>query len=410
MSTPTTRARPATLVLLATGMATAAAAANGYARFGYALVLPDMRADLHWSLTTAGALNTANALGYLAGAVLAALIASRFGERGTLLGSLALTTASVLACPLTTNLAALLTLRLLAGIGAAVTFIAGGVVTVRLGRHSTPGRAALLLGIYCSGPGLGIATSGLAVPLFSDIGGWRAAWLTLGTLGLICCLTAGYTMSRVEPPRLTPGQRPSRWPASKMTALLVSYGLFGAGYIAYMTFVIELLKDHGAGPGEITLFWVLLGVAAVAGGFAWSPVFGSLPGGPACAIVLGVTTGGALLPLLVDSPIAYYASALIFGASFLSVVTAVTACARRNLAPEHWTAAIAWLTVCFALGQCAGPLLAGVLSDQAGGVRTGLLIGAAVLFASTLVVLGQRSPQPAPVEEPRCAAAQVSPD
>lgn len=403
-----TRSSPAVLVSLAAGLATAAAAANGYARFGYALVLPDMRADLHWSLTTAGGLNTANALGYLAGAVLAALIVSRLGERTALLGSLGLTTASVLACPLTTNLTALLTLRLLAGVGAAVAFVIGGAVTARLGRHSTPGRAALLLGIYFSGPGLGIATSGLAVPLFSDVGGWRAAWLTLGTLGLLCCLAAGFTMTRIDPPaRQTPEQRGGRWPAKKMAPLLVSYGLYGAGYIAYMTFVIELLKERGASSGEITVFWVLLGLAAMASPFAWSPVFGSLPGGLSCATVLTVTTGGALLPLLVDSPLAYYGSALIFGASFLGVVTGVTACARRNLQPRHWTAAIAWLTVCFALGQCAGPVLAGVFSDRAGGVRTGLLIGVAILVAATLLVLAQRSLAPATAAQTRCAAVRT---
>ena len=40
------------------------------ARFDYALLLPSVRADLYWSFATAGAMSTANALGYLAGAPL----------------------------------------------------------------------------------------------------------------------------------------------------------------------------------------------------------------------------------------------------------------------------------------------------------------------------------------------------
>ena len=39
----------------------------GLARFAYALLLPAMRADLGWSYLVAGAMNTVNAAGYLAG-------------------------------------------------------------------------------------------------------------------------------------------------------------------------------------------------------------------------------------------------------------------------------------------------------------------------------------------------------
>ncbi|MGH9054723.1 MAG: YbfB/YjiJ family MFS transporter [Acidimicrobiales bacterium] len=53
----------------AAGLALGPAVALGLARFAYALLLPAMRTDLHWSYTQAGALNTANALGYFAGAI-----------------------------------------------------------------------------------------------------------------------------------------------------------------------------------------------------------------------------------------------------------------------------------------------------------------------------------------------------
>ena len=46
--------------------------ATSFARFAYALVLPAMRAELGLNYAQAGALNTANALGYLAGALLCA--------------------------------------------------------------------------------------------------------------------------------------------------------------------------------------------------------------------------------------------------------------------------------------------------------------------------------------------------
>src|SRR6516225_9351193 len=46
-------------------LALGTASALGLARFAYGLILPAMRSELGWSLAQAGALTTANAVGYL---------------------------------------------------------------------------------------------------------------------------------------------------------------------------------------------------------------------------------------------------------------------------------------------------------------------------------------------------------
>lgn len=58
-------------LLVALGLALGPAVALGFARFAYALLLPPMRSALGWSFATAGVMNTANAAGYLIGAVTA---------------------------------------------------------------------------------------------------------------------------------------------------------------------------------------------------------------------------------------------------------------------------------------------------------------------------------------------------
>ena len=50
---------------------------NGFARFAYGLILPAMREDLGWTYAQAGWLNTANALGYLTGAVVTLILITR---------------------------------------------------------------------------------------------------------------------------------------------------------------------------------------------------------------------------------------------------------------------------------------------------------------------------------------------
>ena len=80
----------------------------------------------------------------------------------------------------------------------------------------------------------------------------------------------------------------------------------------------------------------------------------------------------------------------------MAVVTAVTIVARRSLVPHHWTPAIAALTVAFALGQCVGPVLAGVLSDGPSGLTAGLGLSAGVLIIAAMVALTQRDYEVSP--------------
>ncbi|EQD26947.1 major facilitator superfamily MFS_1 [mine drainage metagenome] len=134
-----------------------AAVAIGLARFAYALLLPSMRAELHWSFTTAGAMNTANALGYLAGALLAAAIARRYGTRQAFVASLGITVLSLLATGGTGNTAVLLILRTVAGVSGAVTFIAGAGLVAEAVRATSSHRAAMLLGVYFAVGGWGLS-------------------------------------------------------------------------------------------------------------------------------------------------------------------------------------------------------------------------------------------------------------
>ncbi len=381
-------------VWVVVGLALGPAVVLGLARFAYALLLPSMRADLHWSLATAGAMNSANALGYLAGALATARLTRRYGARRTFLAGLGVTVASLLLTATTGDTLGLLGLRTLAGVSGAVTFIAGAGLVACAAAGTSAHRTAMLLGIYFAGGGAGIVISGLSVPaLLASIPastGWRWGWVLLGALGAAALVPAWLAArASAEPP--PPPDHDRRWPARHFVALLASYALFGAGYIAYMTFVVAFLHDGGARTGEITAFWVLLGAASILGAFAWVRPIARLRGGRGASIVLAVVAAGAVLPLLSRSAPASIASAVLFGGSFLSVVTAVTAVARRSLRPHHWTPAIAALTVAFAAGQSVGPILAGVLSEGPAGLRIGLGVSTVLLAAAALVALGQRN-------------------
>jgi predicted MFS family arabinose efflux permease len=363
--------------------------ALGLARFAYALLLPAMRSDLGWSYAGAGALNTANAAGYLAGALLATSAARRLGMKRAFLTSIIATAAAVGAAGLTASFATLMVLRFIAGVSGGIAFVTGGAMTAAIG--TSPARSTLALGMYFSGGGLGIAVSALAVPLLLDAVGWRGGWLTLGALAAGAVLISIPALLRAPLPAAQTRSVGHSWPLRVIGVQLLGYALFGAGYIAYATFIIAQLRTASHfSARDISIFWALLGLSAIAGVFAWSPVLARLKGGWGGAATIGVVTVGAALPLASAGKPVAYASAVLFGGSFLSTITAVTSLARRVAPASAWTKAIAALTVAFGIGQCIGPFLSGYLSDGPDGVRGGLQLSAGILICAVIISAFQR--------------------
>jgi predicted MFS family arabinose efflux permease len=376
------------------GLAMGPVIALGLARFAYALLLPAMRSALGWSYADAGAMSTANAAGYLLGALATARMCRHFGDRMTFAVGLLLTAVSVGASGLTGDFNALLVLRFIAGFTGALAFVTGAGLTSLAAGGGSASKAATWLGIYFGGAGIGITVSALAVPPVLQTMGWRGGWLMLGGLSLLAtvygCLVLRHT------PQHHAGTRHVRekWSWRFMVPTLLAYGLFGAGYIAYATFIIAFLRStQGFTNPLVTAFWTILGLAAVAAAFAWGPVLGRLRGGWGTASTMGVMTVGTALPLLWPGPTGAFLSSLAFGGSFLAVLAAVTSFARRCVKPHAWTTAIAALTIAFGIGQCIGPVLSGAVSDGPNGVQAGLWLSVAILTVGAIVATLQSEPQ-----------------
>ncbi len=376
------------------GLAMGPAVALGLARFAYALLLPAMRADLGWDFAEAGAMNTANAAGYLAGALVTAPMAKWAGDRVLFAVSLLLTAITVAASGLTADFSALLTLRFVAGFTGALALVCGAGLVAAAATGDSRSRVPTLLGVYFGGAGIGIVASALAVPPLLDTVGWRGGWLVLGGLALAAAAFGCLVLPRSPEPAHSMGDHAGGgWSARAMAHNLVAYGLFGAGYIAYATFIIAYLRsDEGFTAASVSLFWSILGLASVASAFVWGPILSRLTGGWGTAATLSVVMIGAAVPLSWSRPAGAYLSAVLFGGSFLSVVVAVTAFARKAARPHAWTAVIAVFTVVFGLGQCIGPILSGALSDGPSGVRSGLWLSVGLLAAGSLIAVFQGEP------------------
>lgn len=144
------------------------------------------------------------------------------------------------------------------------------------------------------------------------------------------------------------------------------YGLFGVGYIGYMTFIVALLRNAGMSAATVSSFYILLGAATVLSALLWSGLLARMRGGQALAIFNALLAFATLIPALIVHSSAVFASGVIFGATFLSAVASTTAFVRHNLPPSQWTAGISAFTIVFAFGQIVGPVIIGWVSDGSG--------------------------------------------
>src|SRR6266850_2365782 len=131
---------PARLILI---LSLAPTVGLGIGRFAYSLVLPDMRDALGWSYSAAGFMNTINAAGYLAGALMASKLVQRYGLSAAVRWGVLASVASLALCALSGNFVVLSFARLLAGLGAAAGFVAGGALAAMIAQ-SQPMRANFL--------------------------------------------------------------------------------------------------------------------------------------------------------------------------------------------------------------------------------------------------------------------------
>ncbi|HEY1327573.1 MAG TPA: YbfB/YjiJ family MFS transporter [Casimicrobiaceae bacterium] len=366
-----------------------AVVAIAFGRFAYALVLPAMRADLGLDYGEAGALNTANALGYLAGALVCTRYVARLGNRRLFSIGLPLMVLALLASGATRSFAAQLCWRALAGVAGAMVYICGAV----LASNAFPGRsdrASTAIGVYFCGAGAGMLLAGAGIPTLLAVAGdsaWREAWLAIGGVSVLFAFVALRAARAIDEPQPTP--RRARWPIRRYTASLASYFLFGIGYNAYMTFVVALMRSHGASLLQVASTWVVLGLASVLSPIAWRiPRARWHPSKIQAAASLVISVGAAM-PLFSTSFPAMLLSATLFGGAMFTIPTAATDLVKASLPRAAWGSAVAVLTVAFAVGQTIGPVLTGWLADRTHSLGAGLALSVVLLLAAGGVALAQ---------------------
>jgi len=362
--------------------------AMGIGRFAFTPVLPLMQRDLAMSNTMAGWLAGLNYLGYLAGAVGCFLRPRLLRSRPVTGGALVASIATTLLMGITVSPFWWGLLRLGSGIASAVLFI---VVSAEVVEALTRRGFGHWIGVLYGGVGVGIALSGIAVPLFDKAGGWSGSWVGMGLLAALCAATGiglGRKRNLVQP--LTIEESTKTGSLQNLWPLAVAYFFEGLGYIVTATFIVAIIAVTPGLKAFSPYTWVATGLAALPSTIFW-PQLGRYIGtrlALLCAFIL--QAAGIIVSIGADTVWEVLFAAVTFGGTFLGIV-ALTLAEGNRRATHDSRRATAILTVCFSLGQILGPILAGILADAGDGFALPLALAAGCVGSGCLFVIFDRS-------------------
>ena len=374
------------------GLALGVTVTNSFARFAYGLILPAMKSEMAWTYAQAGWLNTANALGYIVGAVITMLFIGRRSPTLLFAFGLITTTIALLATGLNAALWWQTMWRILAGLFGAMSFSTAGVLVAGLFKDSPRHNALAIAILFGTGGGVGIVLAGAALPGMLDHYGnssWPMAWVAVGAVSVSFLPLSLWAAAQLSVPVQIQSKAPAL-PIRRILAQMAGYAGFGLGYIVYLTFLSAWMTEQSASAGFISAVWVLLGLCICISPLVWRPILAHHASGVPLAMILSCIALGSALPVLWPGSLSLLISAVVFGLSVFMAPSAVTNFTRQNLPPESWGQAISLFTVIFAVAQTLVPYGAGLVGDLSHNIGTGLLVAAALLLIGAVIAWTQK--------------------
>lgn len=355
------------------------AVAMGIGRFVYTPILPGMMEELGLSASNAGLIASANYLGYLVGALVAAGGWAHGRERMVVFGALAASTLLVALMGAVDTMTPFLVIRFLAGVASAFVMVfMTSIVFSHLARSGRAGFEA----VHFGGVGLGIAGSSILMAAIVTIhAGWTAAWYWSGALSLAGFVLVAFLANEGPVGGANSKREPALPRNASLAKIILSYGLFGFGYVITATFIVAIVRQGGESRVFEAMVWLATGLTAVPSLFVWQRVARRSNVYSAYAIACLVEAVGVAASVAVTGRIGPLAGGILLGATFMAP-TALGIQAARQLAPLSTRKVFAIMTAAFGLGQIIGPIVAGIIAEWSGSFFVPSMLAAGVLVLS----------------------------
>ena len=361
--------------------------AMGIGRFSYTVILPYMQEAFEFSRATAGYLATSNYLGYLVGAWVAGRLP--IGNKRILFLQITLVISILTTAFMGFTNAIIIwyLLRFISGVVSAFIFV---VITSLILDQLASSSHMHLSGLFYSGVGVGIALSAVIVSPIQAVFRWNGTWIVLALFSIVLFVLIVLFIKPITPSKqLVESQIISQKtpPQSWMKWLIIAYSLEGLGYIVTGTFIVSIAQESTSFHGDAAFVWFVVGVAAIPSCIVWSKLAQRYGYVKILLISMLLQAIGIILPALATNSMTLYASAFIFGATFMGITTVCTTLARK-LAPVNSHQMIGYLTAGYALGQMIGPSIAGTLASYTNSYQYALVGASLVVMLGGLCLIG----------------------
>ncbi|ABK45534.1 major facilitator superfamily MFS_1 [Magnetococcus marinus MC-1] len=358
----------------------------GIARFAYTPLLPLMQQQAGLSLAGGGELAAFNYLGYLSGALVAALINDLYLKDRLFRLGLLVALLSTLGMGLTQELWIWSLLRYLAGLSSAAGLLLGtGLLLNWLLRQNHKSE----LGLHFSGVGLGIFLGAAVVAWADPWLNWQQQWWLLTALGVVLALlTLRWFPHPDANPYSTSGTRLQDNPPTPLFMALFQAAYFcaGIGYVVSATFIVAVMEALPAQQGYGNSAFLILGLAAAPACLLWDRVARVMGEIPALILASLLQVLGIVLPLWLDGLFWALLGAVLFGGTFIGIVSLVLTMAGHYY-PTRPARMMGRMTLSYGVAQIIGPALTGWIATSSGNYRAGLYLAAAMMLLGTLLLL-----------------------
>lgn len=340
------------------------AATYGLARYTYGLFVPAIQAEFHLSTASIGLLGSASYAGYLAATLLGSTLSGTLGPRGPIIAGGLAAAAGMTLIGLAPSMPWLVAGIVLAGTSPGLAYppLSDAVVQLR-----TPERQGRTYALINSGTSYGVMVSA-PVALWAGQQ-WQLAWLVFAGIAAIATLWNSRIMPSVAPRGKRRDAQPLRWRWLVQPRAVPLFGgalLFGLTSAVYWTFAVDHIAGSSGLPGgSAQLFWILVGLAGVAGGAAGDGVARFGLRATLRAALLANAAACALLGLLADLWWALLFSAILFGSTFI-LITGLFGIWSVHVFQERPSAGFGATFFLISAGQLISPAIAGVAADKIG--------------------------------------------
>ncbi len=359
----------------------------GIARFAYTPMIPEMMAGVGMDTSLAGLLATANYAGYLSGALLisflrASLLKIRLYQLG-LVGAV-LTTGLM---GYTEQTWAWYLLRFLSGLcsSAGVLIGAGLLMSWLLRQGHKPE-----LGIFFSGLGIGIVLTAVLAELIRSRFSWDQQWVLYAMAACVLLLPV-WRWSPDYRHSVPNGQAPSAQGKTSMSLFMLllqlAYFCAGVGYVVTATFLVAIAEASPLLSGQGWMVWLVAGFAAAPGCWLWDLMVRRHGDWLALLFAYVLNALSVLLLLLGSGLVSLLVSAMIYGASFIGIVSMTLAMVGR-LYPDNPSRPMGRLTFGYGIAQMLAPMIVGYLAESQGHYDSGLLMTLVVISTGSALLMG----------------------